>query len=121
MRSRPLVLALAAVLAAVLLLLTPAAAGAVAGGVGQGAGGDDGPGADTTDVTPVPSQHIIPRPDSGRAPTDAGDRGGGLQILVFVALVAGVGTIGALALRDMRRSRARAGTDAGAGPHASGP
>jgi hypothetical protein len=118
-RSRPLVLALAAAIAAV-LLLTPAAAGAVAGGGGQG-GGDDGRGADTTDVTPVPSQHIIPRPDSGRAPTDAGDRGGGLQILVFVALVAGVGTIAALALRDMRRSRARAGTAAGAGPHASGP
>ena len=52
-------------------------------------------------------QDIIPLPNSGREPTEAGDRGGALQILVFVVIVAGVGTIALLATRDVRRSRGR--------------
>ena len=60
-------------------------------------------------------QDIIPKPNSGRDPTDAGDRGGALQVVVFVAIVAGVGSVAALAVRDVRRSRARAAGDSTAG------
>lgn len=60
---------------------------------------------DTTDETPVPEHDIIPRPNSGRAPSDAGDRGGVLQGLVFVVIVTGVGTIVALGVRESRRNR----------------
>jgi hypothetical protein len=46
------------------------------------------------DTSPdVPVQHIIPRPNSGQKPEDAGDRGGSLQLvllgLVCVVLVGG--------------------------------
>lgn len=58
----------------------------------------------------VPDQDIIPQPNSGHEPTEAGDRGGALQVAVFAAIVVGVGTVGLLAARDIRRSRARAGT-----------
>jgi hypothetical protein len=51
----------------------------------------------TTTTLPLPEvsvPHIIPRPNSGHAPTDAGDRGGALQLtvlgVVVVALAAGV-------------------------------
>jgi hypothetical protein len=91
-----------AVLVAALLALASAA------GAGE-------PGA-TTEDTPVPGQHIIPQPNTGHEPTDAGDRGGALQILVLVAIVAGVGGVTALALRDARRSRRAA-----AGRQSSGP
>jgi hypothetical protein len=94
------VLALAALTAAV-----PAAA--------QQGGGDTAP---TTDATPVPAPRIIPLPNTGTKPTDAGDRGGALQILVFVALVVGVGGITALAVHDARRSRRRAAERQSSGP-----
>jgi hypothetical protein len=105
-RSHALVLTLALVVAA-LVALAPAAAGTTAAGE---------PGA-TTEDTPVPGQDIIPRPNSGHEPTDAGDRGGALQIAVLVAIVAGVGGVTALAVRDARRSRRRSA----AGRQSSGP
>jgi hypothetical protein len=78
----------------------------------DGTGGSD----EDPDENPqpgAPDRDIIPRPNSGQEPTEAGERGGVLQIVVFVALVAGVGTIVVLATRDVRRSRSgarRAGT-----------
>jgi uncharacterized membrane protein len=134
---RPLI-ALVGLVLAVVLLAAPAPAGAAAraGGSGQAvhaaraveappqqpdAPADDGTGGsadDEPDENPPPGaaeQDIIPRPNSGHEPTEAGDRGGALQILVFVAIVAGLGVIGALAVRDVRRSRARA-TGTGAEP-----
>jgi hypothetical protein len=98
------VVTLAAVALATLVAVTPAA------WAGE-------PGA-TTEDTPVPGQDIIPQPNSGHEPTDAGDRGGALQVAVLVAIVAGVGVVTALAVRDGRRSRRRA---AGAGRQSSGP
>jgi hypothetical protein len=77
---------------------------------------DDGTGGsadDEVDENPEPGavdQRIVPLPNSGREPTDAGDRGGALQVLVFAAIVAGVGGIATLIVRDVRHSRARAGT-----------
>jgi hypothetical protein len=51
----------------------------------------------------APGQHIIPRPNSGAEPEDAGDRGGALQLAVLVTL----------AVRESRRNRRqRAATSA---------
>lgn len=78
---------------------------------GTGASADDeGDGGDQNPPPGAVEQDIIPKPNSGHEPTDAGDRGGALQIVVFLAIVAGVGTVGALAWRDVRRSRPGAGT-----------
>lgn len=52
---------------------------------------------------------IIPRPDSGVAPEDAGDRGGVLQTLLFVIVVGGVASIIGLVVRESRRARAERG------------
>lgn len=70
---------------------------------------DDGTGASEDDPVdePLPGENIIPEPNSGRAPEDAGDRGGALQALVFVAILAGVAGIVAMIVRESRRNRAR--------------
>ena len=52
---------------------------------------------------------IIPRPDSGVEPEDAGDRGGALQTLLFVIVVGGVVLIIGLVVRESRRVRAERG------------
>lgn len=39
----------------------------------------------------VPTQDIVPKPNSGQAPEDAGDRGGALQLLVLALIVGAVG------------------------------
>lgn len=52
---------------------------------------------------------IIPRPDSGRAPEDAGDRGGALQTVVFVVILGGVVVIATLVVRESRKARAERG------------
>ncbi|HET6954121.1 MAG TPA: hypothetical protein VFI47_27395 [Acidimicrobiales bacterium] len=106
-------------LASVALSLTLALAGAAAGPAGAAppapgqepdAPADDGTdgrgGSETTEGAPVPDQRIIPRPDSGAEPSEAGDRGGALQVLVLVLMVGGVVAVATLARRDMRRGRA---------------
>ena len=57
----------------------------------------------------APEQHIIPRPNSGTPPEDAGDRGGALQFVVLGAIVVGVSVVATLAVRESRRNR-RSGT-----------
>lgn len=68
---------------------------------------------DTSTTTPSreapASPGIIPEPNSGSEPDDAGDRGGGLQSLVFVIVVAGVVVMGALIVRESRTARAERG------------
>ncbi|MEO7427855.1 MAG: hypothetical protein ABIY48_00585 [Acidimicrobiales bacterium] len=59
--------------------------------------------------TGVPTPHIIPRPNSGHAPTEAGDRGGALQLGLLVVIVVGVG--GAVVHLTRETRRARSGTD----------
>lgn len=39
----------------------------------------------------VPSEGIVPKPNSGREPTEAGDRGGALQLLLPVLIVVAIG------------------------------
>jgi hypothetical protein len=95
-RRAPRGLALVAgLLLVALVLLAPAPAA-----TGQ-EGGDD----TTTSTVPGPVDGIIPRPNSGAEPTEAGDRGGALQVAVLVAIVVGVGVIVALVVRESRRAR----------------
>jgi hypothetical protein len=68
---------------------------------------DDPDGDPTTDDAPLPGQDMIPEPNSGRPPRDAGDRGGALQGVVLLVIVFGVGGIAGLAVRESRRARAR--------------
>lgn len=63
----------------------------------------------TTRTTLPESGGIIPEPNTGVEPSDAGDRGGALQTALFVLIVAGVGVIGFLVLRESRRKRAERG------------
>lgn len=64
------------------------------------------PGSSTTELPPA---EMIPRPNSGVAPTDAGDRGGGLQTVVFVLVLAGTGLIALLVWRESKKARTARG------------
>lgn len=60
---------------------------------------------DTQPTNEVPTQDIVPKPNSGAAPEDAGDRGGALQLLVLGLIVAAV-AFGAWHLtRQVQRGR----------------
>jgi hypothetical protein len=59
----------------------------------------------TSQGTPV-DQDIIPEPDSGQNPSEAGDRGGALQYAVLGLIVVGIGGGAYLAVRESRRKRA---------------
>jgi hypothetical protein len=50
---------------------------------------------------------IIPKPNAGRAPSSAGDRGGSLQSVLFFGICGAMLLIGGLAWREGRRNRAR--------------
>ena len=56
-----------------------------------------------------PSECIgfLPKPDCGYEPQDAGERGGALQVTLFFVMIAAVGTIGTVIVRNVvRRDRA---------------
>lgn len=80
--------------------------------VGTGLGG---PAAAQDGEVPVevPTQDIIPEPDSGEAPEEAGDRGGGLQLAVFGLVVAAILGGGAYVTVQSRRARAAGGQPSG--------
>lgn len=60
---------------------------------------------DDVDVTP----NMIPQPNSGRAPRDAGERGGWMQEVLFFAVCGAVLVIGALVWRESRAKRRQQG------------
>ena len=63
----------------------------------------------TWDLENDPSQCINsnPRPNCGRKPQQAGDRGGALQFATFAAMMGGLGVIGTVLVRNVvRRDRA---------------
>ena len=64
------------------------------------------------------TKSVIPKPNSGSAPKQAGDRGGALQLGLFGVLVLALAFIGAVIIRStMRNSRIRdAGLQKGSGP-----
>jgi uncharacterized membrane protein YedE/YeeE len=92
-------LLLALLLAGVVLLGAPVRAGAAPAQEPTATTSTEG------DNPEAPEQDIIPRPDSGTEPDDAGDRGGALQLVVLAAVVVGVGTVVALGVRESRRNR----------------
>jgi hypothetical protein len=55
-----------------------------------------------------PNADIIPRPNSGTPPEDAGDRGGALQLTVLALLVAFPLVAALVIRRQMRRNRSPA-------------
>lgn len=60
---------------------------------------------DSPTTTIVDSEGIIPRPNSGVAPQDAGDRGGALQTALFLGMVGGIALIGGLIYRESKKAR----------------
>ena len=63
------------------------------------------PGTTTTSLPQVPTQDIVPQPNSGTAPHEAGDRGGALQLAVLGLVVVAVGGVVAMVVRQSRRAR----------------
>lgn len=60
------------------------------------------------DLEKEPSECIgfLPKPGCGKEPQQAGDRGGALQWTVFAVILAGVGTVGTVLVRNVvRRDR----------------
>jgi hypothetical protein len=51
-----------------------------------------------------PDEGMIPRPNSGHEPTEAGDRGGTLQLAVLGLIVVGVGIVGYKVFRQTQSS-----------------
>ena len=102
--ARRLTAALALALLGLALLAAPAAA--------QDDGDDPGGTTTTVPVIDEPDIDFLPDPNSGRPPEESGDRGGAGQLLLFGAVIVGILAIVGLALRDMRRSRSRARTEA---------
>jgi hypothetical protein len=64
------------------------------------------PSSTTTTLTQVPAQDIVPQPNSGEEPHEAGDRGGALQLAILGLVVVAIGGGGAMAVRQSRRARA---------------
>ena len=91
--------ALGTVVIAALLLLGPNPASAQEG--------TPNPAKTTTSstVAELPPAEMIPRPNSGQAPDDAGDRGGALQLLVFGLVVVAIGAGVTKVVLDSRRAR----------------
>lgn len=89
-----------AVLVLGLLVLAPAPGSAQS---------DDGAQQTTTTTEPVPGGNIIPEPNSGSEPEDAGDRGGALQTALFIGMVGAIVIMGYLVVRQSRRARAERG------------
>jgi hypothetical protein len=63
------------------------------------------PGSTTTTLTQVPSQDIIPQPNTGEEPHDAGDRGGALQLTVLALVILAIAATVTLVVRQSRRAR----------------
>ncbi len=70
------------------------------------AGAQEDPTTTTSESPADANSDIIPEPNSGHEPTEAGDRGGALQIGLFVLIVVAVGGAGAHVVRQSRRARA---------------
>lgn len=87
------------------LVMIALVAGLLAGGV-RPADAQVQPTTSTTVVAELPPADIIPRPNSGTAPAEAGDRGGALQLGllagVMLVLAGGVANV----VRQSRRARA---------------
>lgn len=93
-------------LLATLALVSVLALGALAGAAVPAAAQADG---QVTTTTAPRGGDIIPQPNSGSEPEDAGDRGGALQTALFIGLVGAIVVAGALIVRQSRKARAERG------------
>jgi hypothetical protein len=67
---------------------------------------------DSTDQPVVPeSPTALPRANSGRAPQQAGDRGGALQLALFAILLGGLTFIASVIVRSARRQNRAVATE----------
>lgn len=62
--------------------------------------------------TGMTTQDIVPQPNAGREPTEAGDRGGALQLLIPGVLIVAVGGAVVHLRRQSRQARYSAGSSA---------
>lgn len=67
------------------------------------------PGSTSTTVSDVPDPHIIPEPNTGAEPDDAGDRGGALQLGLLAVLVLAIAGAVLYVVRQSRRAREGSG------------
>jgi hypothetical protein len=72
---------------------------------GRAAEAQDGSSSSSSTTIAVPSQDIIPQPNSGAPPQEAGDRGGALQLGLLALVVVAVGGAVAGLVRQSKRSR----------------
>lgn len=93
------------ILLAVLVLVAAVALGPTAGSTAASAQTDE----PVSTTAPEPGGDIIPKPNSGAAPDDAGERGGALQTVLFVGVMGGIVVMGLLVVRQSRRARAERG------------
>jgi hypothetical protein len=63
------------------------------------------PGSTTSITTGAPTQDIVPEPNSGEAPSEAGDRGGALQLGLLTLVVLAIAGAVAILVRQSRRAR----------------
>lgn len=95
-----------AALALALALVSVLALGALGGAAVPAAAQAD---AQVTTTTAPRGGDIIPQPNSGTEPEDAGDRGGALQTALFIGLVGAIVVAGAVIVRQSRMARAERG------------
>ena len=94
------------VIALVALALVIAATAVVAGFFDDGKPSDPSIAVEGYEGPELASPQIIPKPNSGHAPEDSGDRGGWAQLTLLGLLVVAVGGIGYVVIRGSTRSRA---------------
>jgi hypothetical protein len=58
-----------------------------------GGPGESGRSSTTTTSPAAPDRDIIPDPNSGQPPSEAGDRGGALQLALLALILVGVGVV----------------------------
>lgn len=92
-------------LLATLALVSVLALGALAGTAVPAAAQAD----EQVTTTAPQGGDIIPQPNSGSEPEDAGDRGGALQTALFIGLVGAIVVVGAVIVRQSRAARAERG------------
>ena len=63
------------------------------------------PGTTSTTLSEATVPHIIPQPNSGVEPHDAGDRGGALQLGLLAVIVLAIGGAVLFVMRQSRRAR----------------
>jgi hypothetical protein len=73
-------------------------------GVSPPAGAQD-PGSTTSITAGAPTQDIVPEPNSGEAPSEAGDRGGALQLGLLALVLCAIAGVVVLLVRQSRRAR----------------